>query len=44
MATPPAPHIRGEERQQLINDLAAGDLTHTELAAKYGGPACTGDR
>jgi hypothetical protein len=32
MAAPGTPDIRGEQREQLINDLARGDLTHTQLA------------
>jgi hypothetical protein len=30
------PHIRGQERADLVDDLAQGDLLHEQLAAKYG--------
>jgi hypothetical protein len=36
MAAPGSPDIRGERREELVQDLARGDLTHTQLAAKYG--------
>lgn len=32
-----APHIRGQERADLVDDLAQGDQTHEQLAEKYGG-------
>jgi hypothetical protein len=31
-----APHIRGQERADLVDDLARGDLPHEQLATKYG--------
>jgi hypothetical protein len=37
MVAPKTPDIRGEQREALINDLARGDLTHTQLAEKYDG-------
>ena len=37
MAAPGRPDIRGELREELVNDLARGDLTHTQLAEKYDG-------
>ncbi len=36
MAAVGTPNIRGEQRSELINDLAAGSLTHTQLGAKFG--------
>jgi hypothetical protein len=36
MAGPNTPNIRGEQREELVNDLARGELTHTQLAEKYG--------
>jgi hypothetical protein len=36
MAAPGTPDIRGEQREELINDLARGDLTHAQLGEKYG--------
>lgn len=35
-APPQSPHIRGEQREALLNDLARADLTHHQLAEKYG--------
>jgi len=35
MAAPGTPDIRGEQREELINDLARGELTHAQLAEKY---------
>jgi hypothetical protein len=35
MAAPGTPDIRGEERQALVNDLAAGALTHAQLGERY---------
>lgn len=35
MAAPGSPDIRGERREELVQDLARGDLTHTQLAEKY---------
>jgi hypothetical protein len=35
VAAPGKPDIRGEQRAELINDLAQGSLTHAELAAKF---------
>jgi hypothetical protein len=35
MAALGKPDIRGERRAELVNDLAAGSLTHAELGAKY---------
>jgi hypothetical protein len=35
MAANGTPDIRGEQRQELVNDLAHGALTHAELASKY---------
>jgi hypothetical protein len=35
MAAPGRPDIRGERREELVQDLARGDLTHTQLAEKY---------
>ena len=32
-----SPHIRGQERADLVDDLAQGDQTHEQLAEKYGG-------
>ena len=36
MAAPGTPDIRGEQREELVQDLARGDLTHAQLAEKYG--------
>jgi hypothetical protein len=36
MAAPGTPDIRGEQREELINDLARGDLTHAQLGEKHG--------
>src|SRR5215207_6979832 len=36
MAGPGTPDIRGEQREELVQDLALGSLTHAELAEKYG--------
>jgi hypothetical protein len=36
MATADTPDIRGSLRAELIRDLALGELTHPELAEKYG--------
>jgi hypothetical protein len=36
MAGPDTPDIRGERRAELVDDLAKGELTHTQLAEKYG--------
>src|SRR4249919_3672426 len=35
MAANGTPDIRGEQRSELVNDLAHGALTHTQLAEKY---------
>jgi hypothetical protein len=35
MAATGTPDIRGELRQELINDLSSGQLTHAQLAEKY---------
>ncbi len=35
MAAPGKPDIRGEQREELVQDLARGDLTHTQLGEKY---------
>lgn len=35
MAAPGTPDIRGEQREELVQDLARGDLTHAQLAEKY---------
>jgi hypothetical protein len=35
MAAPGKPNIKGEQRQELVNDLAQGSLTHAELATKF---------
>jgi hypothetical protein len=37
MAGNGTPDIRGEQRTELIQDLAEGALTHAQLAEKYGG-------
>ena len=34
MAAIGTPDISGEQRAELINDLARGELTHTQLAEK----------
>ena len=36
MATADTPDIRGSLRAELIRDLALGELTHEQLAEKYG--------
>jgi hypothetical protein len=36
MATPDTPDIRGSLRAELVRDLALGELTHPQLAEKYG--------
>jgi hypothetical protein len=36
MAGPNTPDIRGAQREELVQDLARGDLTHTQLAEKHG--------
>jgi hypothetical protein len=35
MAGPHTPDIRGDQREELVQDLATGSLTHTQLAEKY---------
>jgi hypothetical protein len=35
MAAPGSPDIRGEQREELVQDLARGDLTHAQLAEKH---------
>jgi hypothetical protein len=35
MAAVGKPNIKGEQRQELVNDLAQGSLTHAQLAEKY---------
>jgi hypothetical protein len=35
MAATGTPDIRGEQRSELVADLAAGTLTHTQLGAKF---------
>jgi hypothetical protein len=35
MAAPGTLDIRGEQREELISDLAKGSLTHAQLAEKY---------
>jgi hypothetical protein len=35
MAGPNTPDIRGERREELVQDLARGELTHAQLAEKY---------
>jgi hypothetical protein len=36
MATADTPDIRGSLRAELVRDLALGELTHLQLAEKYG--------
>lgn len=36
MAAPGKPDIRGEQRTELIHDLADGSLSHAQLAQKWG--------
>jgi hypothetical protein len=35
MAAVGKPNIKGEQRQELVNDLAQGSLTHAQLAEKF---------
>ena len=35
MAAVGTPNIRGEQRSELVHDLAQGSLTHAQLASKY---------
>lgn len=35
MAGPNTPDIRGAQREELVQDLALGELTHTQLAEKH---------
>jgi hypothetical protein len=35
MAGPNTPDIRGAQREELVQDLARGELTHTQLAEKF---------
>ena len=35
MAGPSTPDIRGAQREELVQDLARGELTHTQLSEKY---------